>query len=165
MANGHLSWDLLYIIQSRIFGDEHLSSLSTPRGSNQNTMIRDPLPLLLLLPGVERRGGGSAAGDGGSLIFEVVGGKSPHQGGESGADQLQGKRLLLKAKDGRTADLLLALRQSAGLEKRYLWKIKMEPDPDIFGRWKKDKDGVPHIWKMGKDGDHKLEGEKIEVAG
>jgi len=74
------------------------------------SLIRDPLPLLLLLPGVERRGGGSAADDGGSLIFEVVGGKSS-QGGESGADQSQGKRLLLKAKDRRTADLLLALRQ------------------------------------------------------
>ena len=73
------------------------------------SLIRDPLPLLLLLPGVERRGEGSAA-DGGSPVFEVVGGKSS-QGGESGADQSQGKRLLLKANDARTADLLLALRQ------------------------------------------------------
>ena len=84
------------------------------------TLFSDPLPLLLLLPGVHQRGidngdgqhpekeksTGSFAND--TTIFEVMGGKSS-QGGDvnqHGAQQM----LLLKVRDTTTASLLSSLR-------------------------------------------------------
>ena len=82
------------------------------------TLFSDPLPLLLLLPGITQRGVGgkkhnSASFSDDPTIFEVLGGKAS-QGGDAHnqGDNNESKHptLLLKVKDESTAKLLSSLR-------------------------------------------------------
>lgn len=75
------------------------------------TLFSDPLPLLLLLTGVTRRGGNPKE----ETVFEVKGGKSSHAG-DAGSDTGGNEQptLLLKVHDKTTAHLLSSLRMKLG---------------------------------------------------